>query len=81
MILNIYTTYYFLTCIKFLLRMLVLERFIVQMQVDLDCATGRLEIEGVPSEDVLQPQETHVRTQRHLSHAIRVEIELIFYYF
>lgn len=50
----------------------------MQPQVDVDGAVGRLLVELVRPEDVLEPQEVDVRTQRHLPQAVSVKVELVF---
>ena len=46
----------------------------------LDGGPGGLEVEGMFAQNVLQTQQVHVRSQRHLAHTVRVEVELVFDY-
>ena len=50
---------------------------VVQVQVHLDSTAGRREVERVRAQHVLEPQQSDVRAQRHLTHAVRVEIKLV----
>jgi len=43
----------------------------------LDGDLGSIEVERMLSQHVFQPQKINVSTQRHLAHAVRVEVKLI----
>ena len=49
----------------------------MQGQVDLDGGPSSFIVEGMLSQDVLQLQQVHVGTQRHLPHAVGVEVKLV----
>ena len=49
----------------------------MQRQVNVDGTMSRPLIEPVRPQNVLQPQEVDVRTEGHLTHAVRVEVELV----
>lgn len=49
----------------------------METQVHLDGCDGGLVVERVHAENVLQLQQVHVRAQRHLPHAVGVEIKLV----
>lgn len=66
-----------LTCVEFLLGTFIFEGFVEEVQVHFDGATGRLEVERVAAEDIFETQEAYIRSQRHLPHAVRVEVELV----
>lgn len=69
-----------LTNIQFLFRVLILEWIVKQMQVDFDGTPRRLEVERMAAQHVLQPEQSNVRPQCHLSHAVCVEVKLVLDY-
>ena len=66
-----------LTSVGLQLLAVVYERIVVEAQVDLDRCDGSLVVEGMHPENVLQLQQVHVGAQRHLPHAVGVEIKLV----
>lgn len=66
-----------LTGVGLQLFVVINQRVVVEAQVDLDGCDGGFVVEGVHAEDVLQLQEVHVGAQRHLPHAVGVEIKLV----
>ena len=56
------------------------DRLLVQPQVHRDGDIGRARVEPVRAQHVLQAQQVHVGAQRHLAHAVRVEVELVLDY-
>ena len=58
--------------------LVILQRLVVQPQVDVDGAMGRLLVELVRPQDVLEPQEVDVRPEGHLPQAVGVKVELVF---
>ena len=66
-----------LTGVDFIQILVVFERFIVKPEIDVDRAVGSLLVEPVRPQNVLQPEQVHVWAESHLSHAVRVEVELI----
>ena len=71
----------FLTCVNDVETVCLLEGRVVESEVDVDgTVRGSLE-ELVTPELVLQPQQVDVVSQRHLAHAVGVEVELVFDYF
>lgn len=67
-----------LTSVEFLFCALVLEWLVEQMQVHFDGTSGGFEVKRVATQHVLQPEQPHVRSEGHLAHAVRVEVELVF---
>ena len=65
------------TWIDFIKAFVIFERFVVQRQVNVDGTVSRPLVEPMRPQNVLQPQEVNVRTEGHLTHAVRVEVELI----
>lgn len=68
------------TCVGLLRGRHVLQRVRVEAQVHAHGHAHAAEVEGVRAQHVLQPQQPHVRAQRHLAHAVRVEVELVLHY-
>jgi len=66
-----------LTGVDFIQILVVFERFIVKPEIDVDRAVGSFLVEPVRPQNVLQPKQVHVWAESHLSHAVRVEVELI----
>ena len=66
-----------LTGVRLALLAVVAQRAVVQQQVDLDGAASGLVVERVLPQHVLQLQQVHVGAQRHLPHAVGVEVKLV----
>lgn len=49
----------------------------MQGQVHLDGGSSSFIVEGMLSQDVLQLQQVYVGAQRHLPHAVGVEVKLV----
>lgn len=52
----------------------------MQVEVDLDGGVRGFEIERVHTQHILQLQKVHVGAQRHLPHAVRMEVKLVVSY-
>lgn len=49
----------------------------MQVQVDLDGGSSSFVVERMLPQDVLQLQQVHIGTQRHLPHTVGVEVKLV----
>lgn len=49
----------------------------MQGQVDLDGSPSSFVVERMLPQDILQLQQVHVGAQRHLPHAVSVEVKLV----
>lgn len=66
-----------LTGVCLALLAVVSQRLVVQGQVDLDGGSSSFVVEWMLPQDVLQLQQVHVGAQRHLPHAVGVEVKLV----
>lgn len=65
-------------CLRLLV--VVAQRVVVETEVDLDGGLCGFKVEGVHAQHVLQLEQSHVRAQGHLPHAVRVEVKLVVCY-
>ena len=55
----------------------IFERFVMESEVHVHGTVSRPLVESMRPQDILQSKEVNVGPESHLTHAVRVEVELV----